>query len=469
VHGSLKPGLLEFVEPMSTGLQEESKESISSKSSRGSKKKSTILKKMLTNKKQKGRGEGGKGEAGEKGEGEYSKQDLVNEEIQRKNDAIVPVPIFTTRMFGATFGDETLFSGEKRGYTMTAAANSKLCRIGLDSFLAHFSYSEEQAKEKLRRYQLDAVARSFKSVTGSLMQELFPDEFWSSLRESSALRRYHAGQQIVHAPSMEVSIDVATLQTEASVEDDETAIGLVPETMKQAQHSVEEEPIQVYNEGQPTVFVLVSGQIALEGYASPPEGEEGVRLPKSREVHSIVQNEGAIFGEMAVLMGDAIEVLVGAVALTECQVCELPRDLLAEIVSELLKRKGFVHSLKMEVQKGEFRDEMVQSGMYARRALMDTMRQNARKDLLMELRAQALVEEEQEQEEDANHEGERERDAASEKGKLMHQTRRLQEPEACELEPSPTTVAERTLVEAEELLFNAEGLMMQVLGLKSRA
>ena len=276
VKGMQKPGMEDVIEPV-PGLREESSLSLT-----GSKK----------GKKQKGK----QSKKEKQKKGSLDRQDTADDlaaqiEAQRnstaavaaRNEAIVPVELFATRTFGAAFGDDTFVTGDRRAYSLTAVTRSKLFKIKMSDYMALF-LTEEHAIAKRKAYLKTNVTRCFNVAAGSLIHQLFPEEFQAMLQKSAVIRRVSAGETIIAPPEppkrivKEKSSFLASspsLLDEGSQHEEEVedADGLFEESFDQEQSQQHEppEPIPEYiRPPQPAVFFLVSGHIGVMGY------EEGV-------------------------------------------------------------------------------------------------------------------------------------------------------------------------------------------------
>ena len=367
VQGTLKPRMREIpvlLPAMDTSL-EDSKDGISSKSQRRS---STKVKRHSVSKKL-SRHEAISADKAKELEARIEAEENIKS-IQAHNDAILPVQLFATRTFGAAFGDESLISTEKRPYTLTAITNSKLCKISKDYYLALF-LTEEQIEENLTAFRKTAIVRAFNCVSGSVIDEIFPKELQKKLQNGAILRRFHSGQQIMKPTQLtsmlsrkqEVAVDNVD-QIGPTVAD---APGVA---QSQPQDATGQNPEPVL-EG-PSVFFLQAGQLEICKY----DDAAGVRQTLSK-----CETEGAIFGELGMLVGeDGYQRLVEVAALTDCLVCELPSGLLSNMLADLEQQKDFMYKKKAILKAGNHKDEIGKAGMYLMRKL-NIERQGAKMSL----------------------------------------------------------------------------------------
>jgi len=296
-----------------------------------------------------------------------------NNAIKASNDAIMPVQLFATRAFGAAFGDETLFSGERRNYSVFALTQSKLCKITLENYTSIFDsghvsssgspfgkssalgsppspfFSNSPSRkpqpqnkktiltqhlQKIPLYQRSLINQSFRSTSGSLIFEFFPEDFQQRLQDVAVLRRLHAGQQIM-AP---LAPGVQQQESWPSQESFEIQDGIEDSKGDNSEHPTEKKQ-DILEPEEPDVFILVSGKIDIGGY-----DDEGVR-----KIVSGHDAPGCIFGELTAIM--SYERLVGASASNECQVCVFPKTILREMISELMARKNFSYKIRTHVTK----------------------------------------------------------------------------------------------------------------------
>ena len=369
VQGSVKPGLQE-VPVLPPDLREES-----TRSSLGKKKSSKVKKNASKRGKQKEQVEQAKSDGAE---------EAINA-IKAQNNAIVPVPLFATRTFGAVFGEDTLLSGDKLGYSLVAETDSKLCCISKEDYmtLSMLFFTDKQAMEKVNSYRRGAIDRIFASASeaGSLTAELFPEDLQTDLKDHAILRRFHAGQRIM-TPSTKHP-DAASAPHDAGKDAGEHAHAEGGQQDDQA--SAEQNPAPLLEQRpeplleEPSLFFLVSGQLDVIGFDEQESGH----------VACTSDAEGAIFGEFGVLMGDTYRRLAAVVATTDCQVCELPKEILAHRVAELSLRKDFRFKLKTQIADGDCKDVIRVAGLYgaAPNPLSSTsQRQGAQSHLIPQLK-----------------------------------------------------------------------------------
>lgn len=197
VKGIQKPGMEDVVEPL-PDLHEESSASFARSKSSNEKKQGKEKKKPMKKEKQK------KGSL----DHEDCAEDLAEKNaetrnsaaaIAARNEAIVPLELFATRTFGAAFGDDTFVSGDRRAYTLTAATRSKLFKIKMSDYMALF-LTEKHAIAKRNAYLKSSATRCFNSAAGSLIHQMFPEDFQATLQKYAILRRVAAGESIIALP-----------------------------------------------------------------------------------------------------------------------------------------------------------------------------------------------------------------------------------------------------------------------------
>jgi len=281
-----------------------------------------------------------------------SVEDASNNALQVWNDSITPIPLFATRTFGATFGDETLISGEMRQYTLTAATDSKLCKVKSDYYMALF-FTEEDVMEKMQAYSRAVIARCFSTSTQSLIHRIFPAEFMTRLERASVLRRVHAGGHIMKPPlkAHDKRTDKSTTKPVAASGNDDKNVH--DQGNEQQQQPAQQRPDSETVRQLPNVFFLVSGRVEIVGY------NEG-----NWHVYGGSETEGAIFGELKVLSGESHETYVGAVAASDCLVCELPNAMLDEMAAEAMENSDMFSRFKEFVKVNDHCDELAKPGMY---------------------------------------------------------------------------------------------------------
>ena len=364
VLGSLKPGLHEVPVLVASDLREEEStlSSISSKKKQGKNKKSVSK----------------RGKQQSAGQVKSDGAEEAIKAIKEKNDAIVPVPLFATRTFGAVFGEDTLLSGDKHGYSLVAELDSKLCCISKEDYMMLF-LTDDQAVERVRSYRKGAMTRAFASASGvgSLVEELFPEDLQAALQDQAILRRFHAGQRIM-APDKRLraqSKDAASALNDNSNDAQEHADARggqqddQPPAEQLSEPLLEQRPEPLLEE--PSMFFLVSGQLDV------------IRFDEHDDRHLVCTSdvEGAIFGEFGVLMGDSYMRSVGVFAMTDGQLCELPKDLLAHMMAEVSLRKDFRFKLKSKIADEECKDVIRVAGMYASTSML-LQRMDAKKSLM---------------------------------------------------------------------------------------
>ena len=239
--------------------------------------------------------------------------------------------------------------------------------------------TDDQAVERVRSYRKGAMTRAFASASGvgSLVEELFPEDLQAALQDQAILRRFHAGQRIM-APDKRLraqSKDAASALNDNSNDAQEHADARggqqddQPPAEQLSEPLLEQCPEPLLEE--PSMFFLVSGQLDV------------IRFDEHDDRHLVCTSdvEGAIFGEFGVLMGDSYMRSVGVFAMTDGQLCELPKDLLAHMMAEVSLRKDFRFKLKSKIADEECKDVIRVAGMYASTSML-LQRMDAKKSLM---------------------------------------------------------------------------------------
>ena len=271
-----------------------------------------------------------------------------NQTIKAQNDAIIPVPLFGTRAFGATFGEDQLMSGKQRSYTLTAATQCKLCEIKFCDYLSLFS--ADLAKSRLREHRKTVVAQTFDAATSSLILSvnppLLPTDLRQRLQNEAVLRRYHAGQRIID-PSRDEDVP----SNKVAVRDGGNFHASHTEAAVRPQQAAERSP-GLWSWQQPCVFFLISGKV--ERFVFDPCFPSGTKSCGSCEI------QGAAFGERAVLKGASPSVIseVGVVAASECQICALPQETLEQILADMRKDSDFTQQLAKHLADEDYVDQL---------------------------------------------------------------------------------------------------------------
>ena len=271
-----------------------------------------------------------------------------NKTIKAQNDAIIPVPLFSTRAFGATFGEDQLMSGKQRSYTLTAATQCKLCEIKFCDYLSLFS--ADLAKSRLREHRKTIIAQTFDAATSSLIlsanPQLLPADLRQRLQNEAVLRRYHTGQRIIDPPRDE---DVPS--NKVAVREGGSFHASHPEAAVRPQQAAERSP-GLGSLQQPCVFFLISGKV--DRLVFDPCFPSG---PKS---YGSCEFQGATFGERAVLKEVSPSVIsqVAVVAASECQICALPRETLEQILADMRKDSGFTQQLAKHLADEDYIDQL---------------------------------------------------------------------------------------------------------------
>ena len=271
-----------------------------------------------------------------------------NKTIKAQNDAIIPVPLFSTRAFGATFGEDQLMSGKQRSYTLTAATQCKLCEIKFCDYLSLFS--ADLAKSRLREHRKTIIAQTFDAATSSLILSanppLLPTDLRQRLQNEAVLRRYHTGQRIIDPPRDE---DVPS--NKVAVREGGNFHASHPEAAVRPQQAAERSP-GLWSLQQPCVFFLISGKV--DRLVFDP------CFPSVLKSYGSCEFQGATFGERAVLKGVSPSVIsqVAVVAASECQICALPRETLEQILADMRKDSGFTQQLAKHLADEDYIDQL---------------------------------------------------------------------------------------------------------------